>query len=685
MKKMTYFVMALAMVLGFTQCKKEQTPANNETEGVFITLNVNSGNNGSKVIVDPNAPQGYATVTFESGDIIYVGNNGAYVGYLTYDGTNFSGSIDDSNLNEADYLHFYFMGNKGTTSQPTEAVSITDQTSKYPVISYAHSKTLYNSEVSTYTAKLQNYCAIVKFTTNNIPVETDITVKGMQNTVSVNFGANNAAAATPTLGVNPYTPGNSGTGDIILHAESPTERWAILLEQDAVNGATVSASGYNNGTCNVPAITNNMYYITEGGVNITMTAPPTSTTGTVTVVDETGTSPNTATGHVTLTNAGNIGEVTEIGLCWGTTANPEVSPTAANFVAADGQEVNTEYAVTTPQLVAGTTYYFRSYAKVGNAYYYADNEVSVKTYYLISTLENWNEFAAAVNNGTDATARAIQMANISGVTTVVGNSESRPFKGSYNGQGYTISNVNISGVSNPTGLFGTVNSASSVIENVVVASGTISSTGRNVGSVVGELNSGTVQYCANYAEVTSSYNGQARLGGIVGWMRSANSGYGGDDNHVEYCINHGYIHAKAYAGGIVGSFGGGFITYCQNYGLIEATGSHDAGGIAGWQSLKEFQLTNSHNGGNVTVSTGCSSTERSHYLIGTNHLGSPSGSGTLNYPSNTYLYTLTVTIGSTTYTESGLPQFETGATYVSSNPEGIIIGGTTYSWDTPAP
>ena len=276
MKRMTYFVMALALVLGLAQCKKEQMPANNENEGVRITLNVNGGNNGSKVIVDPNAPQGYATVTFESGDIIYVGNNGAYVGYLTYDGTNFSGSIDDSNLNEADYLHFYFMGNKGTTSQPTEAVSITDQTSKYPVISYAHSKTLYNSEVSTYTAKLQNYCAIVKFTTNNIPVETDITVKGMQNTVSVNFGANNAAAATPTLGVNPYTPGNSGTGDIILHAESPTERWAILLEQDAVNGATVTASGYSNSTCNVPGIANNTYHST--GVSISMTPTPTETT-----------------------------------------------------------------------------------------------------------------------------------------------------------------------------------------------------------------------------------------------------------------------------------------------------------------------------------------------------------------------------------------------------------------------
>ena len=312
-------------------------------------------------------------------------------------------------------------------------------------------------------------------------------------------------------------------------------------------------------------------------------------------------------------------------------------------------------------------------------------EIGVKMTYLISTLEQWNSFAAKVNDG-NAAIRAKQTANISGVTTVVGNSESRPFNGQYNGQGYTISNVNISGGSNPTGLFGTVNSTSAVIENVVVASGTVSSTGRNVGSVVGELNSGTVRYCANYAEVTSSYNGQARLGGVVGWMRSANSGNGGDNNLVSYCMNRGYIHAKAYVGGVVGSFGGGFITYCQNYGLIEATGDHAAGGIAGWQSLKEFKLTNSHNGGNVKVSTGCGNTDysnKSHYLIGTNHLGNPS----INYPTNTYLYTLTVTIDSTPYTESNLSQFEPsgGATSENSNPAGITIGGTTYCWNTPAP
>ena len=247
--------MALALVLGFTQCKKEQpTP---QTQGVRITLTVDGGNSNSRVDVNPtgHTDPDYATVTFETGDVIYVGNNGVYVGYLTYDGENFSGTINDNNLTEADYLHFYFMGNKGEKSQPS-SVNISDQTEKYPVISYAHSNEFYGSTES-YTANLQNYCAIVKFTTTDI--DADITIKGMKNTVAVDFSVNNAASSVG-INHNPYTTSMTGEGDIILHAESNTERWAILLEQAEVGNATVTADGYFDGTCNVPEIANNTYH-----------------------------------------------------------------------------------------------------------------------------------------------------------------------------------------------------------------------------------------------------------------------------------------------------------------------------------------------------------------------------------------------------------------------------------------
>lgn len=49
-----------------------------------ITLTVDGGNNNSRVIVDPAGAEGYATVNFETNDVIYVGYNNVYVGTLTY-------------------------------------------------------------------------------------------------------------------------------------------------------------------------------------------------------------------------------------------------------------------------------------------------------------------------------------------------------------------------------------------------------------------------------------------------------------------------------------------------------------------------------------------------------------------------------------------------------------------------
>ena len=277
MKKLTVFVAALVLTLGLAQCKKEQTPSGNVTEGVFVTLNVGGGAStssaadGSRVIVNPTGHTNpdYATVDFEAGDVIYVGNNGAYCGYLEFDGeTNrFSGTINPES--EEDYLHFYFMGNKGPADSEPTSVSITDQTDEYPVISYAHSTALYNSETTSYRAKLKNHCAIVKFATTDI--DGAITITGMNNTVAVNFAANNAA--TSTTG-EPYSFSAAGEGEITLHAETNTERWAILLPQGEVATATAYAEGYaTESAFTVPEIVANDYKVEGIDVELVATAP----------------------------------------------------------------------------------------------------------------------------------------------------------------------------------------------------------------------------------------------------------------------------------------------------------------------------------------------------------------------------------------------------------------------------
>ena len=167
MRRMTYFVMALALALGFTQCKKEQMN-NQDTESnlVPITLTVDGGNN-SRVNVNPTGAEGYATVDFESGDVIYVGYNNKFVGTLTYSGTAFSGSVNIDSYDGIKPLHFYFLGGVGFTptideTNNTATVNISNQTTKYPVISYAPSKQAFTGE-GAYSAKLQNKVSIMKF------------------------------------------------------------------------------------------------------------------------------------------------------------------------------------------------------------------------------------------------------------------------------------------------------------------------------------------------------------------------------------------------------------------------------------------------------------------------------------------------------------------------------------------
>lgn len=249
-------IVAFSMILSLTNCKKKTEALNNVSEGVQIVLNVD---NGSKVIVDPTGHTNldYATVTFEKDDIIYVGNNGAYCGFLKHDGTNFKGTVNPTSTD--DYLHFYFLGNKGSESEPS-SVSISDQTSKYPVISYAHSNSLYSSSVNTYSARLQNYCAIVRFPLSGSGTTSDVYLRGMKNTVTIDFAANNYAQSTTGT---PFSFAKAGNGTIKLHAESPTDKWAILLEQDAVTDADLLADGFDATTVSVPAIATNSYHASD--------------------------------------------------------------------------------------------------------------------------------------------------------------------------------------------------------------------------------------------------------------------------------------------------------------------------------------------------------------------------------------------------------------------------------------
>ena len=125
--------------------------------------------------------------------------------------------------------------------------------------------------------------------------------------------------------------------------------------------------------------------------------------------------------------------------------------------------------------------------------------------------------------------------------------------------------------------------------------------------------------------------------------------------------------------------GKGSITYCQNYGLIQATGASTAGGIAGWNLSTAYGPAYSHSGGDITTYSAASN-QTNNYLI------SNQNTNDIDYYNNhnTYHTSLTLTIAGTAYPGSQFVDSHSPAA-LNSNPAGITICGTTYSWNTPAP
>ena len=256
MKKLGMFALAFALMLGLTQCKKENTTTSSD-DGVKvpITLNVNGGN-GSRVAVEG----GTGVVTFESGDVLYVASNGTYVGTLTYNGENFTGEVNEPA--EGEKLHFYFLGNKTPDFNADNtgcSVVISDQTTELPVISYAPSRENYEIGLTTYNATLLNKCALVKFNVTSAS-EAATCIVGMNNEVTVNFTDNS------------FEYGKDGEGIITLAAGNG-EKWAILLPQERIDHSSAySVDEMYSGSCGtIPAIAENDYL--TNGIAVAISIP----------------------------------------------------------------------------------------------------------------------------------------------------------------------------------------------------------------------------------------------------------------------------------------------------------------------------------------------------------------------------------------------------------------------------
>ena len=203
----------------------------------------------------------------------------------------------------------------------------------------------------------------------------------------------------------------------------------------------------------------------------------------------------------------------------------------------------------------------------------------------ISTAAQLVSFANLVNAGSNRSdvvtlANNIDMSSYSSFTPI-GKSSSYSFKGTFNGNGFAITGLTVTGGSYNRGLFGYTEGAT--IKNLIIQGGSVTAvSGWCAGAFVGDANNTKLEYCYNLGTtVNTATSGTTGIGGLVGYASEVT---------IESCFNNGFVDGSKGStttdcGGIVGKLISGTIKYCQNSGTV-SSGNSDAtyataGGIFG--------------------------------------------------------------------------------------------------------
>lgn len=177
------------------------------------------------------------------------------------------------------------------------------------------------------------------------------------------------------------------------------------------------------------------------------------------------------------------------------------------------------------------------------------------------------------------------------------------FKGTFDGDGHTVSGLNIDDSNNDTGLFGRISGAT--IKNLTVTGDKVAG-GKYVGPIAGYAVGGsTILNCHSAVKVVQGVT----TGGIVG--RIQDTAADGSFNEIKGCTSSSDIvlltGASVFGGGIVGAAGATDISWCISTGNVKseygATTLLTAGGILGVQGANNFtsHVRNCYSTGDISL------------------------------------------------------------------------------------
>lgn len=226
--------------------------------------------------------------------------------------------------------------------------------------------------------------------------------------------------------------------------------------------------------------------------------------------------------------------------------------------------------------------------------------------YVVSTCAQLAKLAQMVNSGDNFSGKTVRLASdldLNGLPwTPIGTSMSSSFRGAFEGSGYTVYNLAVTGKTY-VGLFGCIPTGGTVsdlaLKNAVVSgetyvgalaghcysaavsgctvSGTVTGTGNSVGLLCGSTAGGSVFRCG----AEGSVNAPQKTGGLVGWVEDASV--------ISECRSSASVVGKSEVGGLVGrAQENSSISNC--YSRSAVSGTNGVGGIVG--ALNGVKLSN---------------------------------------------------------------------------------------------
>ena len=226
----------------------------------------------------------------------------------------------------------------------------------------------------------------------------------------------------------------------------------------------------------------------------------------------------------------------------------------------------------------------------------------------ITSADDLKTFAAMVNGGTGFSGDTIVLDKSIELTenpwTPIGNAETKLFKGTFDGNGYTITGLKITSGSY-IGLFGYVGEGAE-IKNVNLVGASVSGESR-VGALIGRIvGDATVSSCS--VDSTSKVVGSgSNTGGLIGEAFGTITGT--ITVNLDHLTNHAAVEntadAHSRAAGIIAQVTRGAIvtiSSCKNHGPIKTNNGYAGGIVAAKQGSSKVSFENCSNAGALTGS-----------------------------------------------------------------------------------